>query len=145
MTQLSDLQGNDLLALHNELTGKAISRFADRKSGERQTLKALHEKRFTSYDAYLRVKEAAPAKEKKQAKPKSEGAVKVARTTCSTVNVVCNVQEINASYKSVAAAFEGLGLPMNKHIKFRGELKAAGKLTFMHEGFEYHFQAFPKQ
>lgn len=37
-------------------------------------------------------------------------------------------------YKSVRAAFLSLNLPMGKHIKFRGELKEAGKLTaFGHE------------
>lgn len=33
-------------------------------------------------------------------------------------------------YRSVAEAFRQLGLPMEKHVKFRGELKAAGKATF---------------
>lgn len=35
-------------------------------------------------------------------------------------------------YRSVREAFTKLGLPMNKHIKFRMELKAKGKLDFKH-------------
>jgi len=38
------------------------------------------------------------------------------------------------TYTSVYKAFLALGLPVNKHIAFRGELKEAGKLTrFGHE------------
>lgn len=33
-------------------------------------------------------------------------------------------------YRSVRAAFEELGLPLEKHIAFRGLLKAAGRATF---------------
>lgn len=38
--------------------------------------------------------------------------------------------KVAGEYKSVAAAFRALGLPMGKHIRFRMDLKAAGKLSF---------------
>ena len=38
-------------------------------------------------------------------------------------------------YRSVKQAFDALGLPLGQHIKFRGELKAAGELTF--NGFKF--------
>lgn len=47
-------------------------------------------------------------------------------------------------FKSVAEAFGNLGLPMSKHIKFRGELKRAGSLTFEHDGKHYTFKVVSK-
>ena len=38
-------------------------------------------------------------------------------------------------YRSVADAFQQLKLPLNKHIKFRMELKAAGHAKFEHHSF----------
>lgn len=43
-------------------------------------------------------------------------------------------------YRSVKAAFEGLDLPLGKHIKFRAELKAAGKLSFEFMGVVHKFK-----
>jgi len=46
------------------------------------------------------------------------------------------------TYGSVRKAFTALGLPDNKHIKFRGQLKKEGKMTFKHlnaEGKEESF------
>jgi hypothetical protein len=43
-------------------------------------------------------------------------------------------------YRSVAQAFEALGLPMTRHIAFRLELKAAGRATFnTDDGRHYRF------
>ena len=42
-------------------------------------------------------------------------------------------------YRSVAAAFQALGLPMGKHVAFRKKLKAAGNDEFEHEGKAYKF------
>ena len=39
-------------------------------------------------------------------------------------------------YRSVAHAFTELALPMEKHIAFRGQLKAAGKLAFQGKVFK---------
>jgi len=38
-----------------------------------------------------------------------------------------HVEVAGVEYRSVAAAFLALNLPMGKHIKFRADLKAAGK------------------
>ena len=54
-------------------------------------------------------------------------------------------------YKSVPAAFEALGLPKSKRIRFRGELVAASgfanpknrALIFEREGVEYKFEIVP--
>lgn len=53
----------------------------------------------------------------------ADPAVRAARLTRHQVRVD------GVLYRSVAAAFEALGLPMSKHIAFRGQLKAAGKLA----------------
>lgn len=42
-------------------------------------------------------------------------------------------------YDSVLAAFTALGLPINKHQKFRAELKLKRKLSFAHEGKKFNF------
>lgn len=44
-----------------------------------------------------------------------------------------------AEFNSTPAAFNELGLPMSKMIKFRLGLKAAGFATFTHEGKDYNF------
>ena len=45
-------------------------------------------------------------------------------------------------YDSVLRAFEALKLPVNKHQKFRAELKKKRKLTFLLEGKKFNF-SFP--
>jgi hypothetical protein len=42
-------------------------------------------------------------------------------------------------HNSTKAAFEALGLPLSKHIRFRMKLKEAGKLDFEHEGKTFTF------
>lgn len=46
-----------------------------------------------------------------------------------------SVEVDGVAYGSVAKAFKALGLPMSKHIKFRGELKKAGEGVF--EGHDF--------
>lgn len=43
-------------------------------------------------------------------------------------------------YRSVKAAFDGLNLPLGKHIKFRAQLKSAGKLDFEFQGTIHKFK-----
>lgn len=59
--------------------------------------------------------------------------VKAARSTRHAVAVE------GVEYRSVREAFAALGLPMNKHIKFRGELKKAGEGVF--EGHDFKLVA----
>lgn len=44
------------------------------------------------------------------------------------------------TFRSVAAAFKSLGLPMSKHIKFRIEVKSNGSGTFKYGEDEYEFR-----
>ncbi|TXH50795.1 MAG: hypothetical protein E6Q97_19680 [Desulfurellales bacterium] len=49
------------------------------------------------------------------------------------------------TFRSVAAAFKQLGLPMSKHIKFRIEVKANGSGVFKYGTDEYEFRIVNKQ
>ena len=44
------------------------------------------------------------------------------------------------TFRSVAAAFKALGLPMSKHIKFRIDVKSNGSGTFKYGEDEYEFR-----
>ncbi|USN16342.1 hypothetical protein PLUTO_00260 [Luteibacter phage vB_LflM-Pluto] len=58
-----------------------------------------------------------------------------------TRNGVIVVTERGAhDYASTRAAFIALGLPLEKHIRFRVKLKEAGKLVFEHNNRKYEFQ-----
>lgn len=64
--------------------------------------------------------------------------VKAARMTKHGVTVKAGGK--TAEFKSAAAAFRALGLPMSKCIKFRGKLKASGKEVFEHNGVMHAFR-----
>lgn len=49
------------------------------------------------------------------------------------------------TFRSVAAAFKALGLPMSKHIKFRVDVKANGSGTFKYGEDEYEFRVVKKE
>ena len=49
------------------------------------------------------------------------------------------------TFRSVAAAFKALGLPMSKHIKFRIEVKSNGTGIFKYGTDEYEFRVVSKQ
>jgi hypothetical protein len=67
-----------------------------------------------------------------------DASVKAARTTKHGVTVKAGGK--TTEHKSVAAAFKALGLPMPKHIKFRGKLKASRKEVFEHNGVMHAFR-----
>lgn len=64
-------------------------------------------------------------------------AVAAARTKRHGVSV--NVGGKVDVHKSVLAAFTFYGLPVSKHIRFRGDVKKSGEETFKHNGHEYVF------
>lgn len=72
------------------------------------------------------------------AKSWTDTTVKAARMTKHGVTVKAGGK--TTEHKSVAAAFKALGLPMPKHIAFRGKLKASGKEVFEHNGVMYGFR-----
>ena len=56
------------------------------------------------------------------------------------VSTIVDQEETDLDYRSTAAAFRELGLPLSKHIRFRAKLKAAKVAVFEHEGVSYHFE-----
>lgn len=59
------------------------------------------------------------------------------RMTRHGVSVTVNGK--SGEFKSARSAFEQLGLPTSKCIRFRMALKAAGEAIFEHDGQQYHF------
>lgn len=113
----------DVVAEYNSLTGQNIKRFATVEIGEKRIALAKASKPVPQ----PKVKPTAPKMEK-PAKVKAEARGHKQRITVD-----------GTPHRSVAEAFDALGLPMGKHIKFRAKLKASGKETFEHEGKKYHF------
>lgn len=64
----------------------------------------------------------------------------VARKRTERHGVAVTVKGKRGEFKSCNAAFIEFGLPSSKCIRFRMQLKAAGKLTFEHEGVKYNFE-----
>ncbi|QEM42785.1 hypothetical protein HWC62_gp02 [Pseudomonas phage PA8P1] len=64
----------------------------------------------------------------------------VARKRAERHGVAVTVKGKRGEFKSCNAAFIEFGLPSSKCIRFRMQLKAAGKMTFEHEGVKYNFE-----
>lgn len=67
----------------------------------------------------------------------NDAEVREARLYRQGVVVVVNGKA--QDFNSTKSAFEALGLPVSKHIRFRMKLKEANKLTFKHAGKDYEF------
>lgn len=128
----------ELVAEYNKLTGKSIKKFSSRQAGEQQVANARVSTDLKNGREHAVEKSSKQPKQPKQPKankPASTAAesiadswkdksVAAARSTKNKVKVGGEV------YRSVAAAFEALKLPMSKHIAFRAKLKQQGRATF---------------
>jgi hypothetical protein len=101
LTYVSTLSGKDLVEKYNELTGKKITRFSSLLDGRKRVYEALGASSNTDVVE-----------------------VEVAETVPQTKRTSVTVDGV--TYKSTAAAFKALGLPMGVHIRFRMKLKAEG-------------------
>jgi len=115
----------ELIAEYNRLTGKNIKRFSTRKAGELQVERMLNKPNAVKA-------ESAPAEHKNRslAARESWGSSKVAKARSARDGVKVE----GVAYRSVAAAFKELGLPMGKHIPFRAQVKRDGHATFVADG-----------
>lgn len=147
MKDIKDMTTAELVAEYNQLTGKNTKRFSTRKAGEKQVAAA----RGKGSASTATVKPGKVAKVTRTRKPTGTGdraasvkeswnvrAVKAARSQRD------NVKVDGTDYRSVGAAFKALNLPMGKHIRFRGELKKAGKLAFEHNDHKFNFAVVAK-
>ena len=108
LTYVSTLSGKDLVDKYNELTGKNIARFSSLLEGRRRVYEALGASRCSNVHAEVIIAEFQA----------EHGVAPQTKRTSVTVDGV--------AYKSTAAAFKALGLPMGVHIRFRMKLKTTG-------------------
>lgn len=148
MKNVEVMSTSELLVEYNKLTGKHVKRFATRASGEKQVLKAREKAIKNAVEPVAPKKKAAKAK-----KPKAAGGdrskliaetwkdpkVAKARAQRSHVVVRPHGETKGTEYRSTLAAFQDLGLPYGKHIRFRMALKSEGKKDFEHGKKLYHF------
>lgn len=146
MKAIKDMTTAEMLCEYNVLTGKSVKKFASRAAGEKQL-------------AAARAAEAA-AKQPPKEEPKKVPLVKAApnvnpdtgssrgeaiaaswkkESVRAARSVRSRVVVDGTEYRSVAAAFQELDLPMKLHVKFRADLKAAGNLPFEIDGKTYEF------
>jgi hypothetical protein len=124
-TQVTKASMAELVKFYNDKAVVPVKKFADRKSAERRVLALI----------------AELGEMKKEAAPKKARAVAVDRSSAIAASwTKPGVREARAArhsvkvdgqdYRSELAAFQALGLNVNKHTKFRAELKASGKAVF---------------
>jgi len=143
----------ELIAKYNELTGKNIKKFSSREAGEKQVLKAMDAAAAANTGVrVIRISDipAAQLKQQKTVKQPKTKQPKVAKEPSDRGAAIAaswkdpkvaakraertHVKASDQIYRSVREAFEQLGLPLSKHIKFRMSLKEAHQMTFKHEG-----------
>jgi hypothetical protein len=143
-SQIAAAKTSELVAAYNAAAAQLgidpVSRFADRKTAERRVAKVLALVAERQQRAAAPKKGVAPKKgaaESTKVAPKkdvdrsaaisaswADPDVRAARTARAKVRVGGVV------YRSVREAFQALGLPDSKHIRFRMDLKATGKESF---------------
>lgn len=128
----------ELVAFFNEHAVVPVKRFSDRKAAEKRVHALIEELAAAA-------KDAAPAKKsskaKKADKAPSDRSAAIAASWADKNVAAARAQRNGVAvdgveYRSVAAAFTALGLPMGVHIRFRGALKAAGKLSYGDHNFK---------
>lgn len=158
IAQLEAMSSKELVALFNEHSRKPVTKFADRKTAVKRVFDALLEEQQESNakPQAIVVKVIAAKSPKlsdlanmntKPAKAKVESKDRSAAIAASWADPVIaakraertHVKASGTLYRSVREAFEQLGLPLSKHIKFRMELKSVQELTFKHEGRQVKF------
>lgn len=149
MIDLKPLKTSELLALYNTLTNKSTKKFSSREAGETQVMEAIKQvgacPLCAAHPKHLKIvvdetqevhcsvcgKNSIGDKEV-EASPKPKRPTENIKASWKNKKVAearsqrNGVEVAGKQYKSVLAAFKELGLPVNKHIKFRLELKANG-------------------
>ena len=139
MINVSTATTAELVAFYNAHANKPVNKFADRKTAERRVNELIAGIKFSKPSA----KKAAALADKAPTNPDrgaaiaeswKDKAVAARRAQRNGVRVKApNGGEGN--YKSVREAFVILALPLGQHIKFRGNLKAAGAAEF--QGYKF--------
>ena len=145
----------EILKKYNELNpDKPVKRFADRPTAEKRLRAALK----AQVNAAVAAKPAKPpkatpagsaAKKPRKERAPGEKPARAARvkkpagpSRADERYVRHHVSVAGKEYRSVLQAFQELGLPVEKHIKFRIELKTSpeGKAVFKYDDKQYTFR-----
>ena len=127
MTNFAEMTSKELVAAFNamatELDTNLVKRFASRAAGIKRCEKLAAE-----------IEAAKPVEDKKTKAPSLSRSAAIAKSwtvpeTAAKRSQRNAVRVDGNEYRSVRQAFEMLDLPMEKRIKFRMELKAAGTLN----------------
>lgn len=136
---IKEMSLEEITSEYNSLTGKKI-KFTSRLIGE----KALENARYRKNSGSNKLK---VVKEKKEYEPDARAKAISATWADPKVREARGLRhgcEVNGTkYTSVYNAFKALSLPINKHIKFRKELKAKG--THSINGFTFSLIAVQKK
>jgi hypothetical protein len=151
MKEVKQMSTKELVEEYNALTGKTIKRFATRQAGERQLEAARAGKGKGKGKGPRPTKpvKVNPQPNKVVTMNRSEAIREswndkgIAASRATRDNVAVEGHE--GVFRSVGEAFKTLKLPMGKHIRFRGELKQKGKLTFTHNNKEFNFKVVKKE
>lgn len=122
----------EMIAEYNRLTGKNIKKFSSRAAGEKQLIAARKKHGPEKVETVGRA----------EAVRESWNVKKTAAARSKKDNVAV---EGHGEFRSVKQAFEKLKLPIGKHIRFRGELKSAGKLAFEYNNHTFKFTVVKQQ
>lgn len=124
-----------MVAEYNSLTGKSIKKFSSRSAGEKQ-LEAARTKVGVAAIKEVVAKVVKAKVEKKETTNRAD-AIKKSWADPKVAAARSERTHVKASgkmFRSVKQAFEELGLPLEKHIRFRMQLKQVAEMTFNHEG-----------
>lgn len=130
MKDVTEMLTSELIQEYNALTGKSIAKFASRIAGEQQVTRARQAAGLdTNHVPEIQLETHKPREDVNVVR--AEGArrswdnIEVFNKRRQRTNVAV---EGHGEFRSVAAAFKALNLPMNRHIPFRADLKKAGTL-----------------
>lgn len=136
MINVSTATTAQLVAFYNEHANKPVNKFSDRKTAERRVLELLAGLKFSKPSA-KNPKPAAKAPVEGSVSPERAAAIKASWTNKAVAAARAQRHAVRVTYagrseqyKSVREAFIQLGLPLGRHIKFRGLLKVNGRAVF---------------
>lgn len=128
MLQFETMTMQEMVEHYNKLTGKSIKKFETLSTGKRMLAAAIEENRAKSIQRSWRDTKVSEAR-------RSRTNVEV-RDGNSHGKVI-------GRYRSVRGAFLALGLPIGRHVRFRGIFRAnKNKAVFEHDnGKRFYFAA----
>jgi hypothetical protein len=137
MKDVTEMLTSELIQEYNALTGKSVEKFSSRVAGEQQVTRARTAAGLdTNVVPEIRLETHKPAEDVNLVRAAG------ARRSWDNIDTFnkrrqrTNVSvEGKGEFRSVAAAFKALELPMARHIPFRADLKKAGTLEI--EGMKF--------